>query len=75
MQNFHHLLLSRRNTGLDLHPIQGVNVQSLIPDPILQNEGTIDEADLSLQAEMINTDVDHGQGAIHTPGPKDPHCM
>ena len=31
------------------------------------------EADLSLQVEMINADVNHSQGAIHTPGPKDPH--
>ena len=32
----------------------------------------IDEANLSLQAEMINADINHSQGAIHTPGPKDP---
>ena len=31
----------------------------------------IDEADPSLQAEMISADVDHSRGAIHTPGPKD----
>ena len=52
--------------------IQGVNIQSLDPDPILQNEGIIDKANPSLQAKMINADIDHGGGAIHTPGPKDP---
>ena len=33
----------------------------------------ISEVDLSLQAEMIDTDVAGGQGAVHTPGLKDPH--
>ena len=33
----------------------------------------IDEADLSLQAEMIDTDIASSQGAVHTPGLKDPH--
>ena len=59
----------------NLHPILGVNIQSLDPDPILRNEGMIDKVNLSLQAEMINTNVNHGQGAIHTPGPKDLHCV
>ena len=62
----------KKNTGLDHHPIQGVNIQSLDPDPILQNKGMINIADLSFQAEMINADIDHSHGAIHTPGPKDP---
>ena len=56
-------------------PHSRVNIQSLDPDPILRNKGMINEADLSLQAEMINADIDHGRGAICTPGPKDPHCV
>ena len=33
----------------------------------------IDKADLGLQAEMIDADVTHSQGAVPTPGLKDPH--
>ena len=33
----------------------------------------INKADLSLQAEMIDTDVTSGKGAVHTPGLKGPH--
>ena len=33
----------------------------------------IDEADLSLQAEMIDTNIAGSQGAVQTPGLKDPH--
>ena len=31
------------------------------------------EADLSLQAEMIDTDIAGGWEEVHTPGLKDPH--
>ena len=33
----------------------------------------IDKADLGLQAERIDTDITSGQGAVHTPGLRDPH--
>ena len=33
----------------------------------------INKANLILQAEMIDTDVSGGWGAVHTPGLKDPH--
>ena len=33
----------------------------------------IDKVDLNLQEEMINANIDHDQGAVCTPGPKDPH--
>ena len=33
----------------------------------------IDEADLGLQAEKIDTDVTSSQGAVHTAGLRDPH--
>ena len=33
----------------------------------------IDEADPGHQAEMIDTDIAGCQGAVHTPGLKDPH--
>ena len=35
----------------------------------------INEANLNLQAEMIDTDVAGGQGAVHTPGLKDPQSI
>ena len=65
----------KKNTDLNLHPIQGANVRSLYLDPILQSRRMIDKADLSLQAGMTNADIDHGQGANHTQGPKDLHCI
>ena len=33
----------------------------------------VDKVDPGLQAEMIDTDVTGGQGAVNTPGLKDPH--
>ena len=36
-------------------------------------EGMIYEANPGLQAEMIDTDIADSQGAVHTPGLKDPH--
>ena len=64
---------SRRETDLNLHPIPGVNIQSLNLDPILRSERMIDKVDLNLQEEMIDADIDHDQGAVCTPGPRDPH--
>ena len=36
---------------------QGVNIQNLEPDLILQNEGMIDGANPGLEAEMIDADI------------------
>ena len=33
----------------------------------------INEVDLNLQEEMIDASIDHNQGALCSPGPKDPH--
>ena len=33
----------------------------------------IDEVNLNLQEEMIDANINHDQGAVGTPGPKDPH--
>ena len=33
----------------------------------------IDEANPGLHVEMIDTDITGSQGAVHTPGLKDPH--
>ena len=33
----------------------------------------IDKVNLNLQEEMIDVDIDHNQGVVHTPGLKDPH--
>ena len=72
-RNFHHPLCPRRNTGLDLHPTQGVNVQNLDPDLVLWNKGMINETDQGLKAETIDADVASGREAVYTPGLKDPH--
>ena len=32
----------------------------------------IKEVDLNLQEETIDANIDHNQGAVHTPDPKDP---
>ena len=33
----------------------------------------INEVDINLQEEMIDVDIDHDRGAVHTPGLKDLH--
>ena len=73
MKNFPHLHPSRRENDLNLHPIPGVNAQSLNLDPVPQSKSMINEVSLNLQEEMIDANIDHDQGAVHTPGLRDPH--
>ena len=39
----------------------------------LQSERMINGVNFNLQEEMIDTDINHDQGAVHTPGLRDPH--
>ena len=68
-----HLHPSRREIDPNLHPIPGVNAQSLNLDFTPQSERMINKVNLNLQEEMIDANIDHNQGAVHTPGPKDSH--
>ena len=68
------LPLKKRNRSQS-PPLSRVNTQSLDLDLTPQSRRMINEVDLNLQEEMIDTNMDHDQGAVHTPGPKDLHCV
>ena len=72
-RNSLHLHPSRKGADLDLHPIPGVNAQSLDLDLTPWSERMINKVDLNLQEEMIDAIIDHSQGAACTLGLMDPH--
>ena len=55
------------------HRSQSPNIRSLDLDLVLRSRRMINKVDLSPQAGMTNADINHGQGANHAQGPKDPH--
>ena len=64
---------SRRETDLNLHPLPGVNAQSLDLDLAPRSKRIIEKVYLNLQEETLDANIDQDQGTVHTPGPKDPH--